>query len=101
MHVNQSVRELVLQLLFLKVINHGIPISFTRDALEVAADFFNLPNETKMHFASTDVREPVRYGTSLNHINDKVQYWRDFIKHYSNPVSTWVDLWPSDPPHYK
>ncbi|KAI3444804.1 hypothetical protein Pfo_001469 [Paulownia fortunei] len=60
-----------------------------------------MPNETKMRIASTDVREPVRYGTSLNHINDKVQYWRDFIKHYSHPISTWINLWPSDPPSYK
>ncbi|KAK6162667.1 hypothetical protein DH2020_002508 [Rehmannia glutinosa] len=86
---------------FFQVINHGIPISFTNEALDVAAEFFNMPNETKMCLASSDVREPVRYGTSLNHINDKVQYWRDFIKHYSHPISTWINLWPSDPPSYK
>ncbi|PIN01728.1 Iron/ascorbate family oxidoreductase [Handroanthus impetiginosus] len=91
----------VLKLFVLQVINHGIPLSYTTDALDVAAEFFTMPNETKMHLASSDVCQPVRYGTSLNYINDKVQYWRDFIKHYSHPISTWIDFWPSDPPSYK
>ncbi|KAL7120954.1 hypothetical protein ACP275_02G154000 [Erythranthe tilingii] len=86
---------------FFQVTNHGIPVSFTKDALDVAKEFFDLPNETKIRIASTDIHEPVRYGTSLNHIKDKVQYWRDFIKHYSHPISTWIDSWPSDPPTYK
>ncbi|XP_012833886.1 PREDICTED: flavonol synthase/flavanone 3-hydroxylase-like [Erythranthe guttata] len=86
---------------FVQVTNHGIPVSFTKDALDVAKEFFDLPNETKMRIASADIHKPVRYGTSLNHIKDKVQYWRDFIKHYSHPISTWVDSWPSDPPTYK
>ncbi|EYU40362.1 hypothetical protein ABFS82_02G140700 [Erythranthe guttata] len=86
---------------FFQVINHGIPVSLTKDALDVAQEFFDLPNETKMRLASDNVCKPVRYGTSLNHVKDKVQYWRDFIKHYSQPISTWIDSWPSDPPTYK
>ncbi|KAL7120952.1 hypothetical protein ACP275_02G153800 [Erythranthe tilingii] len=86
---------------FFQVINHGIPVSLTKDALDVAKEFFDLPNETKMRLASDDVCKPVRYGTSLNHVKDKVQYWRDVIKHYSHPISTWIDSWPSDPPTYK
>ncbi|KAL8062364.1 hypothetical protein ABFX02_02G142000 [Erythranthe guttata] len=86
---------------FFQVINHGIPVSLTKEALDVAKEFFDLPNETKMRLASDDVCKPVRYGTSLNHVKDKVQYWRDFIKHYSHPISTWIDSWPSDPPTYK
>ncbi|KAL8062363.1 hypothetical protein ABFX02_02G141900 [Erythranthe guttata] len=66
-----------------------------------AQEFFDLPNETKMRLASDNICKPVRYGTSLNHVKDKVQYWRDFIKHYSHPISTWIDSWPSDPPTYK
>ncbi|KAL1562092.1 hypothetical protein AAHA92_04710 [Salvia divinorum] len=84
-----------------QVINHGIHVSLTDEALDVAAEFFEMPNDIKMRLASTNVHEPVRYGTSLNQVKDKVQYWRDFIKHYSNPISTWIDLWPSEPPTYK
>ncbi|GFP90517.1 flavonol synthase/flavanone 3-hydroxylase [Phtheirospermum japonicum] len=84
-----------------QVINHGIPISITNEALDVAAEFFDLPNETKMSIASSNVLEPIRYGTSLNHVKDKVKYWRDFIKHYAHPISTWINMWPSNPPTYK
>lgn len=76
-------------------------MSFANEALDVAAEFFDMPNEMKMCFASADVSLPVRYGTSLNHTTDKVQYWRDFIKLYANPISTWIDMWPSQPPTYK
>ncbi|KAK4414581.1 Flavanone 3-dioxygenase 3 [Sesamum alatum] len=99
--VIEQVHEACKELGVFQVINHGIQISLTDDALDVAEEFFDLPNEKKMCLASTDVREPVRYGTSLNHVNDKVQYWRDFIKHYSHPISTWIDMWPSEPSSYK
>ncbi|KVH97174.1 hypothetical protein Ccrd_000734 [Cynara cardunculus var. scolymus] len=86
---------------FFQVINHGIPTSVMEDALDTAKEFFLLPSEEKMQFASANVREPVRYGTSMNHVMDKVFYWRDFIKHYANPISEWIHLWPSTPPTYK
>ncbi|CAH1448172.1 unnamed protein product [Lactuca virosa] len=86
---------------FFQVINHGIPAAIMKDALDSAEEFFNLPSDKKMCYASTDVHKPVRYGTSLNHGTDKVLYWRDFIKHYANPISEWIHLWPSDPPSYK
>ncbi|KAL8207965.1 hypothetical protein R6Q57_007377 [Mikania cordata] len=98
--VNQ-VHEACSQLGFFQVINHGIHDSVTKDALDSAEDFFNLPNDEKIVLASADVHKPVRYGTSINHQVDKVLYWRDFIKHYANPISDWIHLWPSNPPTYK
>ncbi|PWA93349.1 protein DMR6-LIKE OXYGENASE 1 [Artemisia annua] len=89
------------QLGFFQVINHGIPTSVLKDALDSAEEFFNLPSEEKMCFASADVHEPVRYGTSMNHGKDKVFYWRDFLKLYANPISEWIHLWPSNPPSYR
>uniref|UniRef100_A0A7N0T0J6 Fe2OG dioxygenase domain-containing protein n=1 Tax=Kalanchoe fedtschenkoi TaxID=63787 RepID=A0A7N0T0J6_KALFE len=86
---------------FFQVVNHGIPEAVVEGALNCATDFFNLPAEEKMQIMSDDVREPVRYGTSLNHVIDKIHFWRDFIKHYSHPISDWIDLWPSNPPSYK
>lgn len=85
----------------LQVVNHGIPLSVMKDALEAATEFFDLPNEKKMHFLSSNVHDPVRYNTSLNDIKDKVSFWRDFLKHYANPISNWIDLWPSNPTGYK
>lgn len=84
-----------------QVTNHGISSSVMRDALDAATRFFDLPADEKMLMVSDDVHTPVRYGTSINHSTDSVHYWRDFIKHYSHPLSKWIDLWPSNPPCYK
>ncbi|XP_016454643.1 flavanone 3-dioxygenase 3-like [Nicotiana tabacum] len=86
---------------FFKVVNHGIPQSVMKDALDVASEFFDLPNEEKMNLYSTNVYTPVRYGTSMNQSKDKACFWRDFLKHYSNPISSFIDLWPSNPTSYK
>ena len=71
------------------------------NAMEAAREFFNLPSEEKMKLYSDDVNKPVRYDTSFNHVKDEVYCWRDFIKHYSHPLSDWIHLWPSDPPSYR
>ncbi|GKA67465.1 flavanone 3-dioxygenase 3-like protein [Tanacetum coccineum] len=45
---------------FFQVVNHGVPISVMQDALDVAREFFHLPSDEKMQFASANVHEPVR-----------------------------------------
>ncbi|KAG8391506.1 hypothetical protein BUALT_Bualt01G0194800 [Buddleja alternifolia] len=60
-----------------QVINHGISISFTNNALDAAADFFDLPNEMKMRLASNDIREPVRekmgnYAMAIHGLHEKI-----------------------------
>ncbi|PHT60685.1 hypothetical protein CQW23_03048 [Capsicum baccatum] len=97
----QQVRLVCKELGFFQVVNHGIPESVMKDALDVATEFFALPNEEKMHLMSPNVHDPVRYNTSLNDVKDKVSFWRDFLKHYANPISNWIDLWPSNPTCYK
>lgn len=84
-----------------QVINHGIPLHVMKDALDAVMGFFDLPLEEKMLLMSGNVHAPVRYGTSLNHSRDKVHFWRDFIKHYSHPISEWIHLWPANPPSYR
>nr|XP_043625765.1 flavanone 3-dioxygenase 3-like [Erigeron canadensis] len=84
-----------------QVINHGMPISVMEDALAISKEFFQLPSEEKMKFASGNVHDPVRYGTSMNHVRDNVFCWRDFLKHYANPISEWSHTWPLNPPGYR
>ncbi|CAI9101233.1 OLC1v1038507C1 [Oldenlandia corymbosa var. corymbosa] len=97
----EEIRLACKELGFFQVINHGIPPSVMSGALDAATEFFDLPQEEKLTFASGDVNEPVRYGTSLNQLKDKIHFWRDFIKHYSHPISKWIDAWPSNPQNYK
>lgn len=98
---NVIIPEYMINFETFQVINHGINLLGITDAIDAAAEFFDLPQEAKIPLASANVHEPVRYGTSLNHLKDKVHYWRDFIKHYSHPISTWIDLWPSNPSCYR
>lgn len=57
--------------MYLKVINHGIPTSVMKDALDSAEEFFNLPSEKKMCFASTDVHEhdDIEEGSQVMAVN--------------------------------
>ncbi|CAN1241919.1 2-oxoglutarate-dependent dioxygenase 21, chloroplastic, partial [Linum perenne] len=85
----------------LQVVNHGIKQSVLDEALKAADDFFKLPGGEKAKLMSNDVYKPVRYGTSIKDGMDKVQFWRVFLKHYANPITKWIHLWPQNPPNYR
>ncbi|RAL54000.1 hypothetical protein DM860_004471 [Cuscuta australis] len=99
--VVEEVRTACKNLGFFQVINHKISPLVMNGALDAAKAFFNLPSEEKIPLMSGSVWKPVRYGTSLNHVQDRVHFWRDFLKHYCNPISAWVDLWPLNPACYR
>lgn len=42
-----------------QVINHGINLPGITDAIDAAAEFFDLPHEEKISLASANVHEPV------------------------------------------
>ncbi|MCE2055633.1 hypothetical protein HAX54_043078 [Datura stramonium] len=86
---------------FANVINHGISQSILDEAISSSFDFFQLPTEDKEKFMPNDVYKPVRYGTSLKDGEDKVQFWRVFLKHYANPLNDWIKLWPENPLDYR
>ncbi|GER55551.1 2-oxoglutarate (2OG) and Fe(II)-dependent oxygenase superfamily protein [Striga asiatica] len=65
---------------FFMVVNHGIPEELTRGILEVAGEFFDLPEEEKPEFQPKNVLDPIRYGTSFNTAKEEVFCWRDFLK---------------------
>ncbi|KAL4556990.1 hypothetical protein LXL04_035160 [Taraxacum kok-saghyz] len=71
------------------------------NALETAFRFFNLPMNEKAKYMSNDVHKPVRYGTSIKDGEDKIQFWRVFLKLYAHPLNEWIGQWPSNPPDYK
>ncbi|KAF5731035.1 oxidoreductase family protein [Tripterygium wilfordii] len=86
---------------FFQIVNHGISQSIMDGALSTAFDFFELPMKEKVKHMSNDIYKPVRYGTGLKDGEDKVQFWRVFLKHYANPLTDWIHLWPNNPPHYR
>ncbi|KAL8232129.1 hypothetical protein R6Q57_001907 [Mikania cordata] len=86
---------------FFLMINHGIPQKVLDEALGTAFRFFDLPMKGKSRYMSNDVYKPVRYGTSLKDGEDKVQFWRVFLKQYAHPLNEWVQQWPDNPPDYR
>ncbi|KAL0357042.1 UNVERIFIED_CONTAM: 2-oxoglutarate-dependent dioxygenase 19 [Sesamum calycinum] len=56
-----------------------------RAVIDVANEFFNLPEEEKPEFQPQNVLEPIRYGTSFNTAKEKVFWWRDFLKVFVHP----------------
>ncbi|GJN34715.1 hypothetical protein PR202_gb23405 [Eleusine coracana subsp. coracana] len=63
---------------FFQVVNHGVEEAHS--VFDVARRFFDLPSAQRSRYASSDIRAPVRYGTSFNQRNDGVLCWRDFLK---------------------
>ncbi|XP_071680904.1 probable 2-oxoglutarate-dependent dioxygenase SLC1 [Lolium perenne] len=81
---------------FFQVVNHGVQ---SQGMLDVARRFFALPQEERARHMSSDIRAPVRYGTSFNQLNDGVLCWRDFLKLLCNParLDEVVPSWPDNP----
>ncbi|KAG8381580.1 hypothetical protein BUALT_Bualt06G0136300 [Buddleja alternifolia] len=86
---------------FFQVINHGISEPILDGALGAASGFFDLPTRDKAKYMSNDVHNPMRYGTSVRDGEDKVQFWRVFLKHYAHPLKDWIGLWPDNPSDYR
>ncbi|KAM0945107.1 putative flavanone 3-dioxygenase [Dioscorea sansibarensis] len=82
---------------FFRVVNHGVGSEVIRRMMDVGERFFELPLEERMRYMSTDIRSPVRCGTSFNQNKDGVFCWRDFLKLNCFPLSTHLPHWPSSP----
>ncbi|XP_020115126.1 protein DMR6-LIKE OXYGENASE 1 isoform X2 [Ananas comosus] len=95
--VIQSLEKACEEYGFFQIVNHGIPIEVIRDMVGVVRRFFELPFEERSKYMSSDIRNPVRYGTSFNQMNDKVFSWRDFLKLSCHPISSALPFWPSSP----
>uniref|UniRef100_A0A7N0V0I1 Fe2OG dioxygenase domain-containing protein n=1 Tax=Kalanchoe fedtschenkoi TaxID=63787 RepID=A0A7N0V0I1_KALFE len=83
---------------FFQVVNHGIPEHVIADMMDVGGRFFDLPYEARRRYLSSDMRAPVRCGTSFNQNKDGVFCWRDFLKmvcDHSSPDA--LAQWPDSP----
>ncbi|KAL6975746.1 hypothetical protein U1Q18_024539 [Sarracenia purpurea var. burkii] len=78
-------------------------MSLMKEMLKGVEGFFNLSWEEKMKYASDDVMNPIRYGSSLNTSKQKQHHlhWRDFLRHFGHPIHNTFHLWPQNPPYYR
>ncbi|XP_028769693.1 flavanone 3-dioxygenase 2-like [Neltuma alba] len=65
---------------FFMIINHGIAESLTEEVMKKSAEFHNLPLEEKKEFKDEGLFAPIRYGTSSHSQEEKVHYWRDYLR---------------------
>ncbi|RZC46375.1 hypothetical protein C5167_039320 [Papaver somniferum] len=71
------------------------------EMLKSVEGFFSLTWEEKMKYASDDVMNPVRYGTSLNTSKPHILHWRDYLRHFGHPIESSFHLWPNNPSNYR
>ncbi|KAI4300374.1 hypothetical protein L6164_033760 [Bauhinia variegata] len=86
---------------FFQLVSHGIPDDVLRDMMDVSGRFFDLPFEERAKYMTTDMRAPVRYGTSFSQTRDSVFCWRDFLKLLCHPVPDFLPLWPVLPVDFR
>ncbi|XP_075669206.1 putative 2-oxoglutarate-dependent dioxygenase SLC1 [Castanea sativa] len=92
-----SIRNACEKFGFFQLVNHDIPKDAIESIIDVSKRFFELPFEERSKYMSTDMRSPVRYGTSSNQNKDDIFCWRDFLKLSCQPLSDVLPLWPSSP----
>jgi len=85
----------------MQVVNHNIESELTSRIVDVGKRFFDLPFEERAKYMSSNIRSPVRYGTSVNQVNDDVFFWRDFLKLTCHPLESVVQHWPSSPVDFR
>ncbi|KAJ7553011.1 hypothetical protein O6H91_06G080700 [Diphasiastrum complanatum] len=91
---------------FFQVINHGVSPSMIQRMVDAAKEFFNLPLEEKMAYASDDVAKTrrtgaTRVGTSFNPSKETTLQWRDHLRHPCTPCPDVIDNWPDNPTCYR
>ncbi|KAI5386025.1 hypothetical protein KIW84_072556 [Lathyrus oleraceus] len=70
---------------FFMLINHFVSKSLVEKMVDQVFAFFNLREEEKQEYAGKEVVDPIRYGTSFNASEDRVLFWRDFVKIIVHP----------------
>ncbi|KAL8258568.1 hypothetical protein R6Q59_026521 [Mikania micrantha] len=86
---------------FFQVTNHGVPESTITNMLQIARDFFNLPEEERLKLYSDDLNKTTRVSTSFNVKNEKIASWRDFLGIPCYPVEDYIHEWPTNPPSFR
>ncbi|KAI3689961.1 hypothetical protein L2E82_47933 [Cichorium intybus] len=82
---------------FFQVKNHGVPESTIANMMEIAREFFRLPEEERLKTYSDDPTKTTRLSTSFNIHTEKVANWRDFLRLHCYPLEDYMHEWPTNP----
>lgn len=85
----------------IQVKNHGIEESVIDGMLDMAKEFFHLPESERLKNYSDDPLKTMRLSTSFNVKTEHVSSWRDFLRLYCYPLEDYIQEWPSNPPSFR
>ncbi|KAH7864729.1 hypothetical protein Vadar_033107 [Vaccinium darrowii] len=86
---------------FFQVKNHGVPEKMIENVLQIAREFFRLPESERLKNYSDDPSKTTRLSTSFNVKTEKVSNWRDFLRLHCYPLQNYVHEWPTNPPSFR
>ncbi|RDX61604.1 Protein DOWNY MILDEW RESISTANCE 6 [Mucuna pruriens] len=82
---------------FFLLTNHGIPEQLMDELMKKSDEFHDLSMEEKEEFGDKGPFAPIRHGTSFYPQEEKVHYWRDYLK-----VTTFPEFnFPHKPPGFR
>ncbi|RZC21392.1 Protein DMR6-LIKE OXYGENASE 2, partial [Glycine soja] len=99
--VLQSLANACQQYGFFQLVNHCMLEDVVRSMIDVSGRFFDLPLEERAKYMTTDMRAPVRCGTSFSQTKDTVLCWRDFLKLLCHPLPDFLPHWPASPVDFR
>ncbi|KAK9059379.1 hypothetical protein SSX86_021999 [Deinandra increscens subsp. villosa] len=86
---------------FFQVKNHRVPESTISNMMQIAREFFNLPEEERLKSYSDDPSKTTRLSTSFNIRTEKVANWRDFLRLHCYPIHDYIHEWPANPASFR
>ncbi|KAM0003069.1 putative flavanone 3-dioxygenase [Helianthus debilis subsp. tardiflorus] len=86
---------------FFQVKNHGVPESTIANMMQIAREFFKLPEQERLKTYSDDPKRTTRLSTSFNIRTEKVANWRDFLRLHCYPIQDYINEWPTNPAHFR
>ncbi|KAJ1414774.1 Non-heme dioxygenase N-terminal domain [Sesbania bispinosa] len=93
-HIIQSITLACQNYGFFQVMNHGVPESVVEKMMNMAKEFFHLPESERLKSYSDDPLKTTRLSTSFNVKTEKFANWRDYLRLHCHPIEDYVHvLW--------
>ncbi|KAD4178464.1 hypothetical protein R6Q59_022063 [Mikania micrantha] len=86
---------------FFQVKNHRVPESTIANMMQIARDFFKLPEEERLKIYTDDPTRTTRLSTSFNIRTEKIANWRDFLRLHCHPLQDYIHEWPTNPASFR
>ncbi|OMP14370.1 Oxoglutarate/iron-dependent dioxygenase [Corchorus olitorius] len=85
-----------------QVVNHGVSEEIINETRSMYKEFFEMPEEDKASLITEDHEKQCKLVTgSTRHNGNKLNLWRDNLKHPCHPLEECMKSWPEKPTRYR